>query len=217
MTVRKIEIGAEVGKGWRLFKANMGVLILGGLLATVVSVITCGLLTGPLMVGMLLIAQRLLKGDPDKPQAGDVFKGLDSFMQALLLMVITAVVVAVLRLLMAMGGLPVLIGGLVDLVVSVVTLWALVFIAYEKATAIDAIKKVFVLIKSGSFTVPLLFAMIAGLIGGLGMILCVVGIFFTMPLTYCLMACCYDTLFGDEPEAIDLTSTQTPPPSDLRL
>jgi len=207
-----MEIGAEIGKGWRLFQADMGVLIVGGILATVVSAVTCGLLAGPLMVGMLLIAQRLLKNDPVKPQAGDVFKGFDSFVQALLLSVIATVAIMVLSIL------PI-IGQLAGLIVCAVMMWALVFIAYEKATAIDAIKKVFELAKSGSFTVPLVFAVIASLIGSLGAILCVVGIFFTLPLTYCLMACCYATLFSGDPEVIEPIKEQAPPPppDDLRL
>lgn len=212
MAIGKMEIGAEIGKGWRLFQADMGVLIVGGILATVVSAVTCGLLAGPLMVGMLLIAQRLLKNDPVKPQAGDVFKGFDSFVQALLLSVIATVAIMVLSIL------PI-IGQLAGLIVCAVMMWALVFIAYEKATAIDAIKKVFELAKSGSFTVPLVFAMIASLIGSLGAIVCVVGIFFTLPLTYCLMACCYATLFSGDPEVIEPIKEQAPPPppDDLRL
>jgi len=212
MAIRKMEIGAELSKGWRLFQADMGVLIVGGILATVVSAVTCGLLAGPLMVGMLLIAQRLLKNDPVKPQAGDVFKGFDSFVQALLLSVIATVAIMVLSIL------PI-IGQLAGLIVCAVMMWALVFIAYEKATAIDAIKKVFELAKSGSFTVPLVFAVIASLIGSLGAIVCVVGIFFTLPLTYCLMACCYATLFSGDPEVIEPIKEQAPPPppDDLRL
>lgn len=212
MAIGKMEIGAEIGKGWRLFQADMGVLIVGGILATVVSAVTCGLLAGPLMVGMLLIAQRLLKNDPVKPQAGDVFKGFDSFVQALLLSVIATVAIMVLSIL------PI-IGQLAGLIVCAVMMWSLVFIAYEKATAIDAIKKVFELAKSGSFTVPLVFAVIASLIGSLGAIVCVVGIFFTLPLTYCLMACCYATLFSGDPEVIEPIKEQAPPPppDDLRL
>lgn len=212
MAIGKMEIGAEIGKGWRLFQADMGVLIVGGILATVVSAVTCGLLAGPLMVGMLLIAQRLLKNDPVKPQAGDVFKGLDSFVQSLLLMVIATVAAMVLNVI------PI-IGQLAGLIVCAVMMWALAFIAYEKATAIDAIKKVFELAKSGSFTVPLVFAVIASLIGSLGAIVCVVGIFFTLPLTYCLMACCYATLFSGDPEVIEPIKEQAPPPppDDLRL
>jgi hypothetical protein len=60
----------------------------------------------------------------------------------------------------------------------------------RKATAVDAIKKVFELTKSGEFTVPLVFAVIASLVGGLGAVACGIGVFFTLPLTYCLMACC---------------------------
>lgn len=212
MAIRKMEIGAELSKGWRLFQADMGVLIVGGILTTVVSAVTCGLLAGPLMVGMLLIAQRFLKNDPVKPQAGDVFKGLDSFVQSLLLMVIATVAIMVLSIL------PI-IGQLAGLIVCAVMMWALAFIAYEKATAIDAIKKVFELAKSGSFTVPLVFAVIASLIGSLGAIVCVVGIFFTLPLTYCLMACCYATLFSGDPEVIEPIKEQAPPPppDDLRL
>lgn len=212
MAIGKMEIGAEIGKGWRLFQADMGVLIVGGILATVVSAVTCGLLAGPLMVGMLLIAQRLLKNDPVKPQAGDVFKGFDSFVQALLLSVIATVAIMVLSIL------PI-IGQLAGLIVCAVMMWALAFIAYEKATAIDAIKKVFELTQSGSFTVPLVFAVIASLIGSLGVVLCVVGIFFTLPLTYCLMACCYATLFSGDPEVIEPIKEQAPPPppDDLRL
>ena len=212
MAIGKMDIGAELGKGWRLYQANMGVLIVGGILTTVVSAVTCGLLAGPLMVGMLLIAQRFLKNDSVKPQAGDVFKGLDSFVQALLLSVIATVAIMVLSIL------PI-IGQLAGLIVCAVMMWALVFIAYEKATAIDAIKKVFELAKSGSFTVPLVFAVIASLIGSLGAIVCVVGIFFTLPLTYCLMACCYATLFSGDPEVIEPIKEQAPPPppDDLRL
>jgi hypothetical protein len=214
MAIAKMEIGAEFGKGWRLFQANMGVLIVGGILMAVVSAVTCGLLSGPLMVGLLLMAQRLLKNDPVKPQAGDVFKGFDSFVQALLLMVIVIVAVMVLSML------PI-IGQLASLVVSAVMMWALAFIAFEKATAVDAIKKVFELTKSGEFTVPLVFAVIASLVGGLGAIACGIGVFFTLPLTYCLMACCYETLFSGEPEVIEPVKEQAPPPpppaDDLRL
>ena len=64
MPLTKIDIGAELGKGWRLFQPNMGLLIVAGVIATVVSVITCGLLGGPLMAGMLLVVRRLIQNDP---------------------------------------------------------------------------------------------------------------------------------------------------------
>jgi len=64
------------------------------------------------------------------------------------------------------------------------------------------------------------FAVIASLVGGLGAVACGIGVFFTLPLTYCLMACCYETLFSGEPEVIEPVKEQAPPPpppNDLRL
>ena len=205
MALRKIDIGAELGRGWKLFQANMGVLVLAGVIASVVAALTCSILAGPLSAGMFLIARRLLKNDPVKPQAGDVFKGFDVFVQALLVLVFGFVAGAI------VGWIPV-VGQLAALVVAAMLLWALVFVAYQKLTAIDAIKKVFEHTKNGEFTMPLLFALIANIISGLGIIVCVVGIFFTIPIAYCMMACCYETLFGDEPEIIDPISIEPPPP-----
>ena len=205
MALKKIDIGNEIGRGWRLFQSNMGMLILAGVMLSVVASVTCFLLWGPLTAGMFLVARRLLKNDTDKPQAGDIFKGLDFFVQALLVSVIAAVAACVI------GWIPV-IGQLALLVIVAVATWAFMFVAYEKLTAIEAFKKVITLTQSGDLILPLVLVVIAGLIGGLGVIVCVVGVFFTIPITYCILACCYETLFSGEPEVIDPIQIEPPPP-----
>jgi hypothetical protein len=205
MPLKKIDIGADIGEGWRLFQANMGTLVLAGVIATVISAVTCGILSGALGAGMFLVIRRLLKNDPVKPQAGDVFKGLDVFVQSLLLIVLATVASLILCFI------PV-IGQVASLAVGAVLMWALMFVAYQKLTAVDALKKVFEYTKSGEFTLPLLFAVIASLIAGLGVVACGVGVFFTIPLAYCMLASCYETLFGGEPEVIVPVSAETPPP-----
>jgi hypothetical protein len=205
MALRTIDIGAELGNGWRLFQANMGTLVLAGVIATVVSAVTCGILGGPLAAGMFLVVRRLLKNDPVKPQAGDVFKGLDFFVQSLLLVIFAVVAGCIL------AWIPV-VGQLAGIAIGAVMMWALAFVAYQKLTAVDALKKVFEHTKNGEFTVPLLFAVIASLISGLGVLACGVGIFFTIPLAYCMMACCYESLFGGEPEVVEPIDIQPPPP-----
>lgn len=205
MALRKIDFGAELGKGWRLFQANMGVLIIATVILGIILAVTLGILGGPLVVGLYLVIRRLLKNDPAKPQAGDIFKGLDSFGQAFLLVVLSFVAGCVL------GLIPV-VGQLAGLVVGAVTMWAFMFVAYQKLSAINAIKKVIEHTKNGEFTIPLLFAVVANIIGGLGVIVCGVGAFFTLPIAYCMMACCYETLFGDEPEVIDPISIEPPVP-----
>ena len=205
MALRKIDIGNEMKRGWQLFQPNMGLLILASVIACVVSGITFGILGGPLMVGLLLVIRRLSKNDVTKPQAGDVFKGLDFFVQALLVLILSFVANCILAFI------PV-VGQLAALIVGAVSMWAFAFVAFQKLTAIDAIKKIIEHTKNGEFTMPLLFAIIVSIISGLGVIACGIGIFFTLPLGYCMLVSCYETLFGDEPEVIDPISIQPPPP-----
>jgi hypothetical protein len=206
MALKKINIGNELGRGWALFKPNMGTLIVAGLICVIVSLVTCGILGGPLMAGMYMVVMRFLKNDPQKPQAGDVFKGFDVFVQALLVIVFTIVIVAVLSVI------PV-IGQIAGLVVGAVSTWALMFVACGKLTAIDAFKKVFTLTQSGEFIWPLVFVVITNLISGLGAIACGIGVFFTIPLAICMDICCYETLFGGEPEPEVIDPIKVEPPT----
>lgn len=215
MALKKIDIGAELERGWILFKPNMSALIVAGVIASLVSLITVGILAGPMTAGMFLVVRRFLQNDPVKPQAGDVFKGLDFFVQALILVVICLVAASLLAMV------PVL-GQIVGLLVGAVMMWSVMFVTYQKLTAVDALKKLFELLKSGEFTLPFVFAVLVNLISGLGAIACCVGVFFTIPLAYCMMACCYQTLFEQEaggPVDAEIVPPPPPPepPADLRL
>ena len=220
MSVKQIDIGVELGKGWNLFKPNMGLLIVAGLIGTLVSVVTCGVLAGPLSAGMFLVVMRLIQSDPTTPQAGDVFKGFDFFVQALLVMVIGFV--ASMAIGLVLGIIPIL-GQLVSMVVSFaissVVMWALMFVVYQKMSAVDAIKKVVADLTAGNFTMPLIFGVVASLISSLGALACGVGVFFTIPLSYCCFASVYNTLYGNASPADEVIDPVVipPPPSDLRL
>ncbi len=213
MALKKLDIGTELGRGWNLFKENMGVLIVASLIATLVSAVTCGILGGALTAGMFLIVQRLMRKDPIAPQAGDVFKGFDFFVQALILVVLAIVAACLLAVI------PV-VGQLAGLAVGAFMMWAMMFVVYQKLSATDAVKKVFEYTKTGEFTMPLIFALITNVISGLGAIACVVGVFFTIPIAYCMLASGYETLFGGEAEASSPEVNVAPPsepPADLRL
>jgi len=210
MTLTKIDIGTELGKGWRLFQPNMSLLIVSGLIATIVSALTCGLLSGPLSVGFFLVVRRLIQNDPIKPQPGDVFKGFDFFVQALVLFVICMAATFLLCLI------PV-VGHIASLAVGSVMMWGILFVAYQKLSAVEALKKIFGYLQSGEFTVPFFYGILVSIISGLGVLACVVGIFFTIPLSYCMMACCYETLFSGESEVIEPEIVPPPPPADMRL
>ena len=212
MALKNIDIGAELERGWLLFKPNMSMLVIAGLIASVVSAVTVGILAGPMQAGMVLLVSRLLKNDPVKPQPGEVFKGLDYFVQTLILVVISMVAGS------ALAMIPVL-GQLISLLVGGVMMWAMLFVTFQKLTAIDALKKLFELLKTGEFTMPLVFAILLSLISLLGFVACCVGIFFTAPLACCMLVCGYETLFGDQAGGETEAEVVQPPtpPADLRL
>jgi hypothetical protein len=187
----KFDFGLEMGNGFNLFKENMGLLILASFLASLLGLLTCTVLMGPLYIGVLLIIDRLMKKDNPAPQVGDLFKGFDFFLNSFLFWLIFMVCNTVLAFI------PV-IGTLLSMALGTLLWWGFMFIAYENLTAIDAIKKVINETVSGNFFNQLLFALVANLIAGAGILLCGVGAFFTVPISYCMMVCCYQATYGNK-------------------
>jgi hypothetical protein len=220
MANKQIDIGVELGKGWELYKANMGLLVVASLIGMVISGFTCGILGGPMSAGVFLIVRRLLAKDPVKPQAGDVFKGFDYFLQAFLLFILLFVASFVLSL--VLNFIPVL-GQLASMVVSIfigsVMMWGILFVVHQKLTAIDAIQKLIEGLKSGEMMMPLLLGAVACFMSGLGVVACFVGLIFTAPFSYCCLGCAYETLYGDKSDAATVVEPEVmpPPASDLRL
>ncbi len=214
MALKKIDIGYEFSRGWTLFKENMGLFVVAALLAMILTLISCGILSGSMTTGLFLVIERLINKDPVKPQAGDIFKGLDFFVQSLLLFII----------LMALGfllGIIPVVGQIAGFLLGSIMMWGMMFVAYEKLSAMDALKKIYTLTKTGDFTMPLVLGVIANLVAGLGVIACGIGILFTMPFAYCVMSCCYQTLFVDaaaRPVHMSADADRPPPPPpDMRL
>jgi hypothetical protein len=187
----KFDFGTEMSNGFNLFKENMGLLILASFLASLLGLLTCTVLMGPLYIGVLLIIARLMKKDGSTPQVGDIFKGFDFFLNSFLFWLIFMVCNTVLAFI------PV-IGTLLSMALGTLLWWGFMFIAYENLTAIDAVKKVIDETTSGNFFNQLLFALVANLIAGAGILLCGVGAFFTVPISYCMMVCCYQATYGNK-------------------
>ena len=197
---KQIDIGKEIGRGWQLFKGNMGLLILVNLLAGVLAIFTCGILAGAMMAGNFLIIQRLLKNDPVKPQVGDVFKGFEHFVNALIYIIVMMVIAGV------AGLIPVL-NAIVGYVVGVFISIGVMFIAFGKMSFSDTLKKVFSEAATGPFWMLVLTVILANVIASLGMLACGIGVLFTAPLATCIAVCAYHAAY----EGADAEQPQTPP------
>jgi len=202
MTGKQLDIGCEFGRGWALFKQNMGTLIIASLIGTVLSLATCAVLAGPMTAGVLLMVRRLMLNDPVKPEAGDVLKGFDYFLQTFLycLMFIVALC-GVSLVLQVITGLGLLASLVLSLFAEAGLLWGLMFVVYEKMTAVDALKRLVNGVASGELIMPLVLGLLTGLLNRAGGVACLVGALFTIPLGYCVLVSAYDALYGSRPDA----------------
>ncbi len=165
------EIGTCLSAGINGLKKNFVTHVVSSLLVGVVGGVSAGLLTGPMMVGYM----RMIKVEDEggKPEIADVFKGFDDFIPALLAVLLSSIIVSI-------GFMFCVIPGL--LVMALVPTAAYLVAVGEK-DGINAIKRAFAAVKAnlmGAFFC----ALIVGIVGSLGAILCGVGIFLTLPITF---------------------------------
>lgn len=74
----KLDIGQAFGHGWKLFVKDIGPLLIGGLIAVALSIVSIGILAGPLMAGLVkMVVGRVRDGRP--AEVGDVFACFDRF------------------------------------------------------------------------------------------------------------------------------------------
>jgi len=163
------DIGNCVSAGFNGFKKDPLTHIVCTLLVGIVGGVSAGLLTGPMMVGYMRMVK--LADEGGKPEIADVFKGFDDFVPALLAVLLSSIVVSI-------GFLLCIIPGL--LIMALVPTAAYLVAVGEK-DGIKAISRAFDAVKAnlmGAF----LCALVLGIVGSLGSILCGVGILLTMPI-----------------------------------
>jgi hypothetical protein len=78
ITRQTLDIGLVFKRGWRLFVKDIGPLIIGSLIACLLSVVTLGILVGPLSAGLYgMVVKRVRDGQ--QPGVGDVFGQMNRF------------------------------------------------------------------------------------------------------------------------------------------
>ena len=186
----KFEFDQPMKDGFNLFKENIGLLVGASLIATLLSFVSLLILAGPMTVGVLLLVRQCQQKNQSQPEIGEVFKGFRSFLDSFLFTLIFIVLSALL------GVIPVL-GYLISMALQAFYWWGIMFIAFEELSVGATIQKLIDETKKGDFFLALLFAILANLIAGAGVLACCIGVFFTIPLSYCMMVCCYDSNFGN--------------------
>ena len=197
MTEEKVVVkfGEWIQQGWELYKANIGVWIVASLLAIVISVATLGILSGPMMAGLVWMALVLVDRKEPKPQMGDVFKGFDYFLQSFLFCLVWGVIM----LAISVVSLIPCIGTLVVIVVSIALETALMFgmfLIVDKKMEFWPASMLSLNVVKPNFVPFLGLLVVAMLIGNVGAIACGIGVIVTMPIMVCILAVAYRNVFG---------------------
>lgn len=205
----KVDIGGWISEAWELYKANFALVCVSTLVAGLLGVFTCGVLAGPLWAGLTMILLRLSRRQEPVPQIGDVFKGFDYFLQALLYVVVIGLALAV------ASFIP-FVGQLAGLLLFPLVMFSMCLIVDRKMEFWPAIQTSFEKAKTEYVSLLVLW-LVASLISAAGVILCGVGVVLTAPFSAIVAVVAYRHLFeGAEAEAIPVVeaSAMDMPPAE---
>jgi hypothetical protein len=210
--------------GWELIKSQywlfVGMTVVGVLIG---SVVPLGILMGPMMCGIYLALFKTRRGEPI--EFGLLFKGFDYFGDAViatLLHMIPIIVVVVPSYILMYVGMFAMVGisgnsrepnpgaflgffgfmivfwlviVILLIVLSVAFTFAYPLIVDRRLSGLNAVK-LSIKAAMANFWRLLGMLMLTGLLSCLGLILCYVGIFLIMPLSFAAIAKAYEQVFG---------------------
>jgi len=163
------DISACVSAGFSGFKKNPVTHIVATLLVLFISGIGFGLLAGPMFVGYMRMIK--IEDDGGQIEIADVFKGFDSFVPALLAVLVGSIIVSIGYMLCILPGM---------LLMAIIPT-AAYLVATGENDGIAALKRAWVAVKAnlvGAFLCMLVLV----IVGNMGLILCFVGVIVTLPI-----------------------------------
>jgi hypothetical protein len=210
----EVKFGEWIDRGFKLYQANFVLLILSALVAVLVSTFSLMILAGPMIIGLCMITLRLVDEEELAPSPGDLFQGFSKFLDGFLYAFILTLAIIVLNL--VLGVIPCL-GTLAavfaSLVISALVMFAPFKIADSSTPFWPACQESIEIVKV-SFWPFLGLYLVASLLGQLGMVLCGIGLFLTLPLTFCILGVAYrDVYTGGEAEVQPLADDTNAPTS----
>lgn len=192
-----ISLGDWLSEGWRIYKDNWVVMSFGTMFAAFFSLITAGVLAGPLLMGLYRMVFKAMRGE--RPELGDLFKWEGRFLQAF----VTFLIFAAMHLGFTRagdGGLFFLLSFLVDPLITISLSLVLPLILERKIDVIKAINEVGRLIFSKDAFKWWLVGLVLVALSFVGTFACFVGVFVTVPWVIASASVAYRDIFGlDDP------------------
>jgi uncharacterized membrane protein len=211
MQKTEVNLVQWIEAGFNLYKNNFTTLVLAALIALVLSTVTIGILTGPMIAGLIIITLQLLRQAEPKPEVGAVFRGFRYFLNTFLFVLIWGIAILVASLMV--GWFPI-IGQLVSLFVvyaaQAFLMFGLYLIVDKEMDFWPASQKSIHTVKT-NFWPFFGLAAIASIIGSIGALAFGIGIVLTFPIQICILTVAYQEIFSEaKPAAGPDVSSQEP-------
>lgn len=199
-----VKLNEWLVEGFHVYKEHFGVLLAASLLTVLLSILTAGILAGPLLAGMALMTLRLYDRAGNSVTAGNVFQGFRYFLPSFLFFLVwgfgVGLASVLLNLIPMLGqlGTLILVFGVFSL-----TMFGLFLIVDDKRAFWPASMGSIQAVIANLW--PFLgFGAITLVVGQIGTILCGIGLVLTLPLQFCILAVAYREVFSGvvtKPEA----------------
>ncbi len=193
-----ISLGDWLSGGWQVYKENWAVMSLGSLLGGLLSVVTVGILAGPVLMGLFRMAFKTMRGE--RPVIGDLFNWQGGFIQAFL----TALIFAVIHI--GLGGLGnnnsffSLLSLAATPLLSVMLGFTMSLIVERGLDVANAINQVARLVFSRDAFMWWVVGLVFAAITSGGVVACGIGVLVTLPWIISSSAVAYRDVFGiDDP------------------
>lgn len=204
-----MDIGKNLGASFDLYTKNFGILFLAGLVVGLLSMVTLGILAGPLLGGFIVLCKKLLRGE--KGEFNTVFAYVNQT-GSLILLTVVMLVFAIITRIPVLGWLIGLIAGPVfGIMVTVVAGLAVeqnksvqegLKFAWDKAKASFLQFWIYGFVFGLIGCIGAILGFVFGLIGGIGPILCGIGALLTMPIAMIGMVLAYQSITADSDAAV---------------
>ncbi len=221
-----------ISQGWALVKPHLGTHILIALVTMLLSAVTIGIISGPLVCGWFMILLRQQRDPSYAPEFSDLWKGFEVFGQSFLAWLIIAIVAAIAGGLLGVvasviEAVPIIgqllapmTGAILAICMMVVFLYVFPLIIDRRMEAIPALQL------SAEKTTPDFiayagFALILYVINAVGAAICVVGSLITTPIVIASVAVAYADVLGTSGAAAtarpeDTAEAETDPTHDTQ-
>lgn len=183
-----MDLGKNIQESINVYFKNFGVLLLAGLVASLITSVTFGILAGPVLGGFMILVLKVLRGE--QQEFNEIFAHFDQFASTFIASIICFGIMCIATIIPLLNILL-----LIVLNPLITFIWAvsLVLIIDKKLKPLEAIQQGFEWVKANPL-MTWVYCFVMAFLSGVGVIACGIGLLVTAPLSLVGMVIAYKEL-----------------------